>query len=109
MSDCDKMRQEFEAWAKLDGFDLSRLKLNNFDSSDYRSSHTSAAEDGFEAGYQAGRKAEREAFVNKLRSEIDHAALNAMRLTPMFGQSKGDLAVRVSTLEAIIENREGEQ
>ena len=60
MSD-DKMREEFEAWAKVMGFDLSRIKLHGFDSNDYASSHTSVAEDGFEAGYAAGRKAEREA------------------------------------------------
>lgn len=58
----DKMREDFEAWAKSEGFDISRLKLNNFDSSDYAHSLTSAAEDGYEAGYAAGRDAEREAI-----------------------------------------------
>ncbi len=52
----------------------------------------------------AAAKAASEAIVRKLRNEIDHAACNDMRLPPMFGQSKGELAVRVGALQAVIDS-----
>ena len=80
MSD-EKMRQEFEAWAKAEGYSLRKYTQAEFEafakadgldvlrwldfSSSYIDSETTAAEHGYEAGYQAGRKAEREAIQLK--------------------------------------------
>ncbi len=52
----------------------------------------------------AAAKAASVVIVSKLRNEIDHAACNDMRLPPMFGQSKGELAVRVGALQAVIDS-----
>jgi uncharacterized small protein (DUF1192 family) len=52
----------------------------------------------------AAAKAASEAIVSKLRNEIDHATCNDMRLPPMFGQWKGELAVRVGALQAVIDS-----
>ena len=47
--------------------------------------------------------AEREAAISKIENEICHAEINNLRLTPLFGQRHGPLAVRVDSLEAVID------
>ena len=49
------------------------------------------------------RADEREAFVAKIQSEIDHAHLNELRLTPSFGKRQGEIAVRASSLDAALD------
>jgi hypothetical protein len=41
--------------------------------------------------------------VDGIRAEIDHAVINDLRLAPVFGQRQGDLAVRISSLEAVLD------
>ena len=47
--------------------------------------------------------AEREAAISKIENETCHAEINNLRLTPLFGQRHGPLAVRVDSLEAVID------
>ena len=47
--------------------------------------------------------AEREAAISKIENETCHAEINNLRLTPLFGQKHGPLAVRVDSLEAVID------
>jgi hypothetical protein len=47
--------------------------------------------------------AEREAAISKIESETCHAEINNLRLAPLFGQQHGPLAVRVDSLEAVID------
>lgn len=46
---------------------------------------------------------EREACINKIQAEINHALLNNHRLELKFGQARGDRAVRMSALEASLD------
>jgi len=39
----------------------------------------------------------------RIKREIDHCVMNDLRLIPYFGKMEGELAVRVSSLEAILE------
>ncbi len=47
--------------------------------------------------------AEREAAISKIENETCHAEINNLRLAPLFGQQHGPLAVRVDSLEAVID------
>jgi len=47
--------------------------------------------------------AEREAAISKIENETCHAEINNLRLAPLFGQRHGPLAVRVDSLEAVID------
>jgi len=49
------------------------------------------------------RADERETFVAKIQSEIDHAHLNELRLTPSFGKRQGEIAVCASSLDAALD------
>ena len=42
-------------------------------------------------------------LAERIQREIDHCVMNELRLVPNFGKMKGELAVRVSALEAILE------
>ena len=48
-------------------------------------------------------EAERQAFIEKIQAEIDHAAINDTRLAPSFGKREGALAVRIGALEAALD------
>jgi hypothetical protein len=48
------------------------------------------------------RADERESFIAEMQAQIEHAVINDLRLTPNFGKQKGDLAVRVSSIEAAL-------
>ena len=63
MSDSDKMRAEFEAWASEQCLSIERLPahVTVFDGQ-YASLDTQEAWTMWEAAYQAGQKAEREAI-----------------------------------------------
>lgn len=62
MSDSDKMRAEFEVWAKFSAeLDLLRVEWKDGPVSDYAYKATAKAWQVWQAGYQAGQKAEREA------------------------------------------------
>lgn len=61
MMDADKMRAEFEAWAKAVGHDLSQTKGDDR----YWFVSTESAWESWQAAYAAGRKAEREAMQLK--------------------------------------------
>jgi len=72
MSD-DKMRADFEAWAKSEGLKLPKIKFGwkpDGTATEYIYPDTQIAMDGFFAGYQAGRKAE-QAEVERLRAEVE--------------------------------------
>jgi len=47
--------------------------------------------------------AERKSFIAEMQAQIDHAVINELRLTPNFGKQKGDLAVRVGSIEAALD------
>jgi hypothetical protein len=49
------------------------------------------------------RADERKSFIAEMQAQIDHAVINDLRLTPNFGKQKGDLAVRVSSIEAALD------
>ena len=49
------------------------------------------------------RADERESFIAEMQAQIDHAVINDLRLTPNFGKQKGDLAVRVNSIEAALD------
>jgi hypothetical protein len=49
------------------------------------------------------RADERESFIAEIQAQIDHAVINDLRLTPNFGKQKGDLAVRVNSIEAALD------
>ena len=49
------------------------------------------------------RAEECESFIAELQAQIDHAVINDLCLTPNFGKQKGDLAVRVSSIEAALD------
>lgn len=49
------------------------------------------------------RAEERESFIAEMQAQIDHAVINDLCLTPNFGKQKGDLAVRVSSIEAALD------
>ena len=48
------------------------------------------------------RADEREACLVGIQAEIDHAHLNKLRLTPLFGQRQGEIAVRASSLDSAL-------
>ena len=48
------------------------------------------------------RADEREACLVGIQAEIDHAHLNELRLTPLFGQRQGEIAVRASSLDSAL-------
>ena len=48
------------------------------------------------------RADEREACLVGIQAEIDHAHLNKLRLTPLFGQRQGEIAVRASSLDGAL-------
>lgn len=79
MSD-DKMRAEFEKWAKAVGHDLSQTKGDDR----YWFVSTESAWESWQAAYQAGQKAEREAILSEFDSVADgytwqvRMAFNAM-------------------------------
>lgn len=79
MSDSDKMRDEFEAWAAREEYNLVRYswpdeKHSKGYGSEYADNKTTAAEHGYQAGYQAGRKAEREGMQKEaLQQLVDEA------------------------------------
>lgn len=69
MSD-DKMRAEFEKWAKAVGHDLSQIKGDDR----YWFVSTESAWESWQAAYQAGRMAEREAMQKEaLQQLVDEA------------------------------------
>ena len=49
------------------------------------------------------RADQRESFIAEMQAQIDHAVMNDLRLTPNFGKQKGDLAVRVGSIEAALD------
>jgi hypothetical protein len=49
------------------------------------------------------RADERESFIAEMQAQIDHAVINDLCLPPNFGKQKGDLAVRVSSIEAALD------
>ena len=51
---------------------------------------------------QKARADEREACLVGIQAEIDHAHLNKLRLTPLFGQRQGEIAVRASSLDSAL-------
>ena len=62
----DKMRAEFEKWAKAVGHDLSQTKGDDR----YWFVSTESAWESWQAAYQAGQKAE-QAEVERLRGDVD--------------------------------------
>ena len=57
----------------------------------------------WQAQAQKAVEAERQAFIEKIQAEIDHAAINDTRLAPSFGKREGALAVRIGALEAALD------
>jgi hypothetical protein len=51
----------------------------------------------------------RESFIAEIKAQIDHAVMNDLRLTPNFGKQKGDLAVRVGSIEAALDAIRGQK
>jgi hypothetical protein len=51
----------------------------------------------------------RESFIAEIQAQIDHAVMNDLRLTPNFGKKKGDLAVRVGSIEAALDAIRGQK
>ena len=51
----------------------------------------------------------RESFIAEMQAQIDHAVMNDLRLTPNFGKQKGDLAVRVGSIEAALDAIRGQK
>jgi hypothetical protein len=47
--------------------------------------------------------AERKSFIAEMQAQIDHAVINELRLAPNFGNQKGDIAVRVGSIEAALD------
>jgi hypothetical protein len=54
------------------------------------------------AGMAALREGDELLLLLLLKSEIDHAVINNLRLNPPIGKTQGALAVRVDDLESII-------
>ena len=75
MSD-DKVRAEFEKWAKAVGHDLSQTKGDDR----YWFVSTESAWESWQAAYQAGQKAEREAiFIEWENGELLAAEVERLR------------------------------
>lgn len=70
---------------------------------------------GFDTWYDAAvnervGRVKSDAALKKLRdllqNEIDHAAINDLRLTPNFGKMQGDMAIRIGSIDACLDNPE---
>ena len=83
MSDSDKMRAEFEKWAKRNGCDIVQAKKKY----GYWLFHTHLAWLSWQAAYAAGQKAE-QSEVERLQAEL--AAAKAASVVPVELVSLGD-------------------
>ena len=55
----------------------------------------------------AVKASEREWWIKHIRNEIGHAETNETRIEPSFGKARGDFAVRVMYLIALVDRANG--
>ena len=68
---------------------------------DYHNERTRCAWEGWQA--RAAVSAQVPQVLAALAAEVAHAAANDLRLRPNLGRLQGDLAIRASTIEAVIQ------